>query len=165
MFINNALCNLKVLSTFTLCYETVTSVRVNSNDEVGQDTVKFIYNQLYHSQISVSLMQGNNVSTLLWFMILFRFLKCPRSSIKWVTKCAKRVTRCWTKAFTTMANTVPCNPLEINGHTLICTDKWGEVRCILQWSLSGHQHVCISYSQEDTKRATKENLKSKKFST
>ena len=27
--------------------------------------------------------------------------------------------------------------------------------CTLQWSLRGHQHVCISYSQEDIKRQLK----------
>ena len=40
-----------------------------------------------------------------------------------------------------------------------------EVRCTLQWSQSGHRHVFVSYSQEDIKRATKENLKWKKFPT
>ena len=39
--------------------------------------------------------------------------------------------------------------------------RWCEVH--LQWSLSGHQHVCISYFQEDIKQATKKTLKWKKF--
>ena len=33
--------------------------------------------------------------------------------------------------------------------------RWCEVKCTLQWSLSGHQHVCISYSQEHIKRQLK----------
>ena len=35
------------------------------------------------------------------------------------------------------------------------TMKWSEVRCTRQWSLSGHQHVCIIYSKEDIKRQLK----------
>ena len=41
--------------------------------------------------------------------------------------------------------------------------RWGD--CTLQWSLSGHQHVCISNSRETFKEATKENLKWKTFTT
>ena len=41
--------------------------------------------------------------------------------------------------------------------------RWGD--CTLQWSLSGHQHVCISNSRETFKEATKENLKWKAFTT
>ena len=40
-----------------------------------------------------------------------------------------------------------------------------EVRCTLQWSLSAHQHVCMSYSQEDITETAKENLKWNKFPT
>ena len=35
----------------------------------------------------------------------------------------------------------------------------GRARCGLQWSLSGQLQVCISYSQEDIKTTTEENLK------
>ena len=38
-------------------------------------------------------------------------------------------------------------------------DKWGEVSCTLQWSLSGHQHVCISISEVVITQAIKANLK------
>ena len=41
--------------------------------------------------------------------------------------------------------------------------RW--VRCTLQWSLSGHQHVCKSDSQEAITEAFKENLKWKTFTT
>ena len=34
----------------------------------------------------------------------------------------------------------------------------GKVMCMLQWSLSGHQHVCISYPQEGHQRATEVNI-------
>ena len=39
------------------------------------------------------------------------------------------------------------------------------MNCMLHWSLSGHQHVCTSYSQEAITQATKENLKWKAFTT
>ena len=42
---------------------------------------------------------------------------------------------------------------------------WGEASCMLQWSLSGHQLVCISISQETITQTTKENLKWKTFTT
>ena len=48
-------------------------------------------------------------------------------------------------------------------HTTQTQTQWGEVSCTLQWSLSGHQHVCISNSQEAITQATKENLKWKMF--
>ena len=38
-----------------------------------------------------------------------------------------------------------------------------QVVCTLQRSLSGHQHGCISYSQEDIIAATEEDLKWKTF--
>ena len=37
------------------------------------------------------------------------------------------------------------------------------VRCTLHWSLSGHQHVCISYSQEDIIRQLKKTLNERRF--
>ena len=39
----------------------------------------------------------------------------------------------------------------IREHALIRRNAWGhqQVRYVLQWSLSGHQHVSSSYSQED----------------
>ena len=35
------------------------------------------------------------------------------------------------------------------------THRLGNIKCTLQWSLRGHQHVCISCSQEDIKRQLK----------
>ena len=39
------------------------------------------------------------------------------------------------------------------------------VRCTLRWSLGGHQHVCIIYSQEDIKGTTDEKSEWLTFST